>query len=391
MPEAAIAQVVQPDVEIGVLGRVADAQQLVAAPVGQNLHAVDAVIPKLRAANVIGRVVQIGRQHGPIKDRHRTEVQKIVRRRGLTLVLDGRQVRGRIEHRLAGQRIDHSLFDVLEIHFVGLQAIGRLAHPAGGDERVLGKEPVRAGLLKYVGVQPQQSLIFRRRREQIGFEHRAHLVRHVVIHPLGLDHPLALAENDVPFHVQFQRDSFVLPHFGQIGHLVAGDPNHQPIGGNVDRPHLAEAGNTADGVDNHVHARVDYSDPLVAGRIGKPLDLHGHVAAGIDANPPHALGQRQRSARGLSQFLRYGRIYIAKGRIRRKNGTVPLSAGAAPGWPDNAVLVFACGTAAPGCPRRFCVFACGTAAPGCPRGFCVFACGTAAPGCPRGFRSAEGG
>ena len=43
-----------------------------------------------------------------------------------------------------------------------------------------------------------------------GVEHGAHLVPHVVVHAVGVDHALALAEDDVAFHVDFQRGLLVL-------------------------------------------------------------------------------------------------------------------------------------------------------------------------------------
>ena len=123
----------------------------------------------------------------------------------------------------------------------------------------------------------------RHRREHVGVEHRAHVVGHVVVHPVGVDDPLALAEDDVALHVELQRRALVLRRSArQVGLLQAGGPDHQPIGRDVERADLAAAMS----VDDDVHPGIDHRDPLVAGRIGEPLGLHGHVAAGKDANPP---------------------------------------------------------------------------------------------------------
>ena len=71
-------------------------------------------------------------------------------------------------------------------------------------------EAVLAYLLQDVGVQADLAFVARRGREHVGREHRAHLVPHVVIHAVGIDDAVALAEDDVAFHVDFQRLVLVL-------------------------------------------------------------------------------------------------------------------------------------------------------------------------------------
>ena len=213
-------------------------------------------------------------------------------------MLDHRLAGGRIEHRLAGQRIDHRLLEVLEVDVAGLEAVAWLAHPAGGEEGVLGEVVVRGGLLEHVGVQPQQPLVAPHRREHVGVEHRADVVRHVVVHPVGVDRPLALAEDDVPFEVEFQRRPLVLE--GRPAHvqpLQAAGPDHHAVGRDVDRAHVADPRKAAAGVDDHVHAGVDPGDLLVGVGIGAELAVDGDVAAGEDADPPHPAGRRRNRLR----------------------------------------------------------------------------------------------
>ena len=145
-----------------------------------------------------------------------------------------------------------------------------------------GIEAVRGGLLHDVGVQPQQAVVGWDRREDVGVQHGPHVVRHVVIHPLGINHPVALAEDDVPLHVELQgRGLVLLRPTREVGRFLAsGGPDHQPIGRNVDRLEALEP------VDHDVHARIDRRDPLPAIGIGEPLGLDGHVATGKDADPP---------------------------------------------------------------------------------------------------------
>ena len=286
--EAALVQKVQLDVEIRSHGLVADAQQLVAAPMRQHLRAVDVVLLEPRAADIVRRVGQVGADDRPVEDRHRLDEQEIVRRGGQLFVVDRLQVRLRIDHRLAGDRIEHWRLEILKIDVARLKPIAGIAHPARSEEGVLGEKTVLGGLLHYVGVQPQQARVVGRLREHVGVQHRADVVRHVVVQPVGIDDSLALAELDVPLRVELQRRAIVLLGFtAQPELVVAGRPNHQTIGRDVDRAEVAQPFDRHP-FDDHVDARFDHGDRFVAGRVGltPSAELHRHVAAGRHANTP---------------------------------------------------------------------------------------------------------
>ena len=95
--EAALAEVVEADVEIGAGRPVSDAQQLIAVPVGQDLGAEDAVVLQPGAANVERRLLQVGGDVGPIEERHVAEEQEGVAARGQLLLLDDRLVGLRVD------------------------------------------------------------------------------------------------------------------------------------------------------------------------------------------------------------------------------------------------------------------------------------------------------
>ena len=129
-----------------------------------------------------------------------------------------------VVHRLAGHRV-HGLLARRRIqdrlllvgHVGGLEAIRRLAEPAAGEPGVMGGEVVAVDLLEDLRPQPQQTLVTPDRREQLRIEHGADVVRHVIVHSLGIDDPLAFAEDDVAFHVDLQRRPLVLARPGRKG------------------------------------------------------------------------------------------------------------------------------------------------------------------------------
>ena len=92
-----------------------DPQQIVAVPVGQQLRAEDVVLIRPDAVDVVGRVVQVRGDRGPVEDRHGSGEEHVVRGGHQPLVIDGRLAGRRIEHRLAAPRIDHRLLQVLKV------------------------------------------------------------------------------------------------------------------------------------------------------------------------------------------------------------------------------------------------------------------------------------
>ena len=73
-----------------------------------------------------------------------------------------------------------------------------------------------------VGMQPHQPLVAGHGREHVGVQDRAHVIGHVVVHPVGMNRAIALAEDDVPFHVELQRRALVLQRRAiQVGRFRA--------------------------------------------------------------------------------------------------------------------------------------------------------------------------
>ena len=291
--QAPQAHVVQAHGPIGSHRAVLDAQQLVGGPIGKELVAEYAVMTDLDMADEERRVVQVCGERRPIENRRVLDVQQVVLRHDQLLVIDRRLAGLGVDQRLAAERVCARGLVVFIGSLAHLQAIAGNSQAAGSDKGVLGQEAALAHLLQDVGVQADLAFIARRRREHVGRKHRAHLVSHVVIHAVGIDDAVALAEDDVAFHVHFQR--FVLLHREgriDVGLLRGHGPDHQPVGRQVERQRsAAHAGDVLAGrqaLDDHVHALVDDGLRLVRQRVLFPLGLHRHVAPRIDADPHRA-------------------------------------------------------------------------------------------------------
>ena len=90
---------------------------------------------------------------------------------------------------------------------------------------------------------------------------------HVVVHRLGLHDAIAFAEDDVAFHVHFQRRVGRLDRgAAEIDSLAGAGPNHHAVGRNVDRAgktHRSAIGRQP--VDENVYAVTDDNDSLIVG------------------------------------------------------------------------------------------------------------------------------
>ena len=161
--------------------------------------------------------------------------------------------------------------------------------------------------------QPQEPLVGRHGGEQLGVEDYADVGVHVVIHPLGVDDAVALAEDDIAFHVDFQgRLAGLIGLAGLAGLGHADRPEHQPVGGKVDRAHVRHA------VDDHVHTRLDNRHRPVGGPVNLPLRLHRHLAAGEHPDPPRRRRRYPGTARtGVRARRRGGHRRLAVDRRRQ--------------------------------------------------------------------------
>ena len=285
--EPAVAEVVEADVPIGPLGLVADAQQLIAVPIGQHLGAEHAVVLDPRTANVERRVLQVGSQKGPIEYRKLAQVEQVVPSGGQSPMFNQRFAGYRIDQRCAAPRIEQRPLIVFHVRIGRLNAIAGTPHAAGGDERVSRRKPIPAGLLENLALDPQHPFIVGHGREHLRVEHDADAIIHVVIHPLGIGHPLPFPEDDVALHVDLQGDLVAeRPLSGEIRLLDAAGPEHEPIGGNVDHGDLDRTyPRTGQPFHDQVDALVHHTHPLVGLRVAAPLKLDRDATAGVDGDP----------------------------------------------------------------------------------------------------------
>ena len=271
---AAEAQVVDIEIPIDARRWPPHTEHLKHVPTRKDLRAEDLVVLHLRVVDVERRLLGIGRQHRPPEHGHATERDRVAAAADELLVGHRRLTRDRIDHRLSKwPRHRHLL--VGKLQFPGAKFPGGHAEPARREARSLGHKSTPVDLADHVGPQPHKPRIVVDRREHGGSGDHAARSRHVVKHAHRLDHPLPLAEDDIALHVEFQRRVGRLRRRAiQVGLGLAAGPNHEPVGGDVERAGRIDA------IDDEIHARRDHGDPLVtAGGTGKPANIQRHARA----------------------------------------------------------------------------------------------------------------
>ena len=190
----------------------------------------------------------------------------------------------RIDDRGTGDRIETGVLVILIFDRSDLKPVTGPPEPTGGEIAFFGKEMAFAVLLDRLGSQTQQSFVIRDRREHFGVEDQPDLVANVVVHPVGVNDPFALAEDDISFQVHFQRDFVRLGVFSLKIENTLG-PEDQAVGRNVDR---AETGQP---VDDQIDSGGDDPDRLVGVRASRPFDVDRGVAPG--ENPDTSVADRR--------------------------------------------------------------------------------------------------
>ena len=139
--------------------------------------------------------------------------------------------RRRIDADHARVGIDQRLLLIGERDRLRFEAVGGIFQAAGGEQCVAGDEPRGVELPHGCCLEPHEPLVLkaayrRRRREQLGVENRADLPAGVVKHPVRIHDAIALAKDDVPLHVDFQRLVGTLRDLlrTDFGHPPANDP-----------------------------------------------------------------------------------------------------------------------------------------------------------------------
>jgi len=276
---AAEAQVVDVEVPVDAGRRSPPPEHLERIPARQELGAEDLVVLDLGVVDVEGRLLGVRREHRPPEHGHAADRDRVAAARDQLLVLDRRLTRRRVDDAGAegpGQR--HLLVD--ERQFPRAELPARHAEAARRQSAVAGHEPVPVHLPEHVGPQPHRTRVVVHRREHRRAGDHAARPRDVVEHVGRLDHPLALTEDHVAFHVELERHVGGLRAAVEIGLGRALRPDDEAVARDVER-----AGRV-DPVDDEVHARRDDRDPLRAGRTREPLDRQGGARPRKGAEPP---------------------------------------------------------------------------------------------------------
>ncbi len=103
---------------------------------------------------------------------------------------------------MAGPRIGDRPHAIGQSELLTLQPIPGHTHAAGGQGCVKGDEVAAGDLLQDISLQTHNAQIVGNRGDRFGIQHHPALLGDVVIHPFGVDDPLALPKHDVTFQVQ---------------------------------------------------------------------------------------------------------------------------------------------------------------------------------------------
>ena len=142
----------------------------------------------------------------------------------------------------------------------------------------------------------------RHRREQLGVEDDADLAADVVEHAVGVHRAIALAEDDVAFHVDFERHFAGLSHAGRAAADIDA-PDHDAVGFDIDIAERAKRGGQAvdrETLNDDVHAAADDGD-LFAGWRGERFAGGAHAFGArenLHAAEAGAAARRLATARG---------------------------------------------------------------------------------------------
>ncbi len=130
----------------------------------------------------------------------------------------------------------------------------------------------------------------------------------VVEHAVGVDDAVALAEDDVAFHVDLERRVVLLRDFADVAAGERAGPDHGSVGLDVDRAQRTERRGQAIGVesfDNHIHAAANDDDALAALRLLE-FGVEADVAPLQHANSAERSGpgrdERSRRRHGLREL-----------------------------------------------------------------------------------------
>ncbi len=287
--ESAQAKVIEADVPLGPLGRMADAQNRVRVQVDKRLIAEHAVVAIDHAVEVQRRALQVGGEERPVEHRHAFHDHDVVFAGHQLLVFGDRLAGVRIDFRHAGEWIDHRHLVVFEREIARFEFVGGNADAAGGDAAALGDIAVGADLAQHVGAQAHQALVARHGREHFAVENHAHAQRHVVVHRLGLHDAISLAHHHVAFQIELQRRAVLLLDLtAGIGWLQPAGPNDHAIGRYVERAGKRRGARALQAVDHGIHAGAEHGDGFVGRRAGIALDLQRHIAAREEADAARA-------------------------------------------------------------------------------------------------------
>ena len=289
--------------------RTIDTEDLESIELEEGLVAEDVVVAKVDVVDVVSGFLEVGRERGPIEDGHSADIQVIVRAADESLVTDGRG---------AGDWVDGWLLEIFERDVFRLERVTGFFDTTRGEHALLGGEVGLIELAESGGAEAHEARVLvvaglRDGREQLGVEDRADLSLDVVEHAVSVHSAIALAEDDIAFHVDLE--SVVALLCGAIQSGIGVDaPNDDSVGFDVDVAERAEGlwqAVAAETLHDDVDAAADNHNRFAGGRlyafdIGTKTFLAGvnnHFAeAGTRRSRRHRRGNRLRQHRRGEQL-----------------------------------------------------------------------------------------
>ena len=285
-PESPLAQVIRAQEPVGSLRRVLHVEQLIDIPVSEYLSAEHVVVANRESLKVVRRFTQIGGHHRPIEDRQSAHIQEVVATGCQQLMIDRDLLGPRIHVGHAGHRVDARQLRVSETNSLRLEPVLGHPHLTRGDRRPVGLEMLPVHLLQHVGLEPHHTLVVGHGCEHFSRQDHAIFVGRVVVHAIGVDQSIALAEDNIAFHVDFDGYFRSAGDFrtGRRQRLQVRPPQDEPIGFDDDPAEVSHLWRF-DALNERTQPVAEYGHRLIGHVSGKTLDVDRRIAPRPDLHP----------------------------------------------------------------------------------------------------------